>query len=415
MLDWTIASCHLSNEHRQFAHAHLVRIAYVDRIRLFRLQQPIESINLVRYVTETSSLRSISVYGNRFTDQSLHNEIRHHTTIPRAHPLSIRIEYSGDPRVHPVDPVIPHRHRFPEPFRLVITRALSYRIHVAPISLVLRVNLRVTIYLRARGEQEPRPFLFGKSQSLMRPERTDLQRLNRFLEVVHRAELERAHGLADPGVGGDEEERDLAVRRADLAEQCDQARTILDDPQADEELKKLAEAEIEQLSRQLDEARAERSELFHQVVRMEQENTVLRKTASLSDPEYDLVRRHPVTGERIVNAVSSLHSLRDAIRHHHERVDGKGYPDGLKGDEIDTKALILGAADALDAMLYDRPYRHAYSSGKAREEISKGAGTQFHTEVAQTLLRLLDRGDLPIEEGEAASETPRVEAQASSD
>jgi len=153
------------------------------------------------------------------------------------------------------------------------------------------------------------------------------------------------------------------------------------------------------------------SGLLHDIGKLGVPDTVLRKTAPLSEAEYDLVKRHPVTGERIVNAVSSLHNLRDAIRHHHERVDGKGYPDGLKGKETDIKALILGAADALDAMLYDRPYRSAYSKQKAREEISKGAGTQFDPEVAQALLRLLDRGDLPIEEGEATRDAPHAEAQ----
>jgi HD-GYP domain-containing protein (c-di-GMP phosphodiesterase class II) len=107
------------------------------------------------------------------------------------------------------------------------------------------------------------------------------------------------------------------------------------------------------------------------------------------------VKSHPVTGERIVNAVTSLRKLRSGIRHHHERVDGKGYPDGLVGGEIDKKALIIGVADALDAMLSDRPYRKAYSLKKAVEEIRENSGTQFDNDVVLTLLLLLQRDELP--------------------
>ena len=138
------------------------------------------------------------------------------------------------------------------------------------------------------------------------------------------------------------------------------------------------------------------SGLLHDIGKLGVPDSVLRKATVLSESEYDALKLHPVTGERIVNAVTSLRKLRSGIRHHHERVDGKGYPDHLVGDAIEKKALIIGAADALDAMLSDRPYRKAYTPAKAAEEIRKGSGTQFAADVASVLLSLLDRGELPV-------------------
>jgi hypothetical protein len=150
------------------------------------------------------------------------------------------------------------------------------------------------------------------------------------------------------------------------------------------------------------------SGLLHDIGKLGVPDPVLSKTTMLSESEFDIVKLHPVTGERIVNAVTSLRKLRHCIRHHHERVDGHGYPDGLAGDAINKKALIIGAADALDAMLSNRPYRKAYTSREAAEEIRRGAGTQFDREVAQVLLALLERGELP------ASALPQSESNKAS-
>jgi HD-GYP domain-containing protein (c-di-GMP phosphodiesterase class II) len=138
------------------------------------------------------------------------------------------------------------------------------------------------------------------------------------------------------------------------------------------------------------------SGLLHDIGKLGVADSVLRKATVLSESEYDALKMHPVTGERIVNAVTSLRKLRSGIRHHHERVDGKGYPDQLVGAEIDKKALIISAADAFDAMLSDRPYRKAFSPEKAAEEIRKCSGTQFDSDVAFALLSLLERGELPV-------------------
>jgi putative nucleotidyltransferase with HDIG domain len=137
------------------------------------------------------------------------------------------------------------------------------------------------------------------------------------------------------------------------------------------------------------------SGLLHDIGKLGVPDSVLRKASELSEAEFDVVKLHPVTGERIVNAVTSLRKLRSGIRHHHEKVNGKGYPDHLTGAEIDKKALIIGAADAFDAMGSDRPYRKAYSPEKIADEIRKCSGTQFDGDVALALLALIEEDELP--------------------
>jgi HD-GYP domain-containing protein (c-di-GMP phosphodiesterase class II) len=97
------------------------------------------------------------------------------------------------------------------------------------------------------------------------------------------------------------------------------------------------------------------------------------------------------------------------VRHHHERYDGKGYPDGLKGDEIPLGARILSVADAYQAMTEERPYRHALSQNAATAELIEGSGTQFDPRVVQAFLKVLQT--MAEEEKPApvvASKPPRV-------
>jgi hypothetical protein len=137
------------------------------------------------------------------------------------------------------------------------------------------------------------------------------------------------------------------------------------------------------------------SGLLHDIGKLGVPDSVLRKASELSESEYDLVKLHPVTGERIVSAVTSLRKLKSGVRHHHEKVNGKGYPDHLTGTEIDKTALIIGAADAFDAMRSDRPYRKAYTPEKTADEIRKCSGTQFDEDVALALLSLIEQNELP--------------------
>jgi HD-GYP domain-containing protein (c-di-GMP phosphodiesterase class II) len=110
---------------------------------------------------------------------------------------------------------------------------------------------------------------------------------------------------------------------------------------------------------------------------------ILRKPGPLDPAEFDVMRRHPVLGEGIISQIPRLNGVtRQVVRSHHERWDGAGYPDGLRGEEIPTAARIFSLVDAFDAMTNDRPYRRALPVETAVVEIKRGAGKQFDPQVA---------------------------------
>jgi HD-GYP domain-containing protein (c-di-GMP phosphodiesterase class II) len=120
---------------------------------------------------------------------------------------------------------------------------------------------------------------------------------------------------------------------------------------------------------------------------------IISKEGKLSVDEYEIVKTHPLVGETIVEPVPFLNEIKDVIRHHHERYDGFGYPDGLKGDDIPLMSRIILIADAYDAMTSDRPYRRALSHEAALKEIEKHSGTQFDPEVAAAFMRVFGNRD----------------------
>ncbi len=130
--------------------------------------------------------------------------------------------------------------------------------------------------------------------------------------------------------------------------------------------------------------------LLHDVGKVAIPDGVLYKATDLGEEEQSLMRRHPVIGYEIVSGIEFLSDAAQIVRHHHERFDGKGYPDGLAGEEIPLAARIFSVADALDAMTTDRPYRPGFTLDRAREEIRAGAGTQFDPAVVDQLDALSD-------------------------
>lgn len=101
---------------------------------------------------------------------------------------------------------------------------------------------------------------------------------------------------------------------------------------------------------------------------------ILKKPSSLSPQEWEMMKKHTEIGEGIIKPIRSLSTLCDVIRHHHEKYDGTGYPDGLKGEEISVLARILSVADIFDALTTDRPYRKAFSFDEAKQELVKMKG-----------------------------------------
>jgi putative nucleotidyltransferase with HDIG domain len=129
--------------------------------------------------------------------------------------------------------------------------------------------------------------------------------------------------------------------------------------------------------------------LFHDIGKIGVPDAILTKPARLSEEEFDVVKRHPEDGARIVGRLHRLHPSVPAILHHHERWDGAGYPHRLAGDQIPLEAAIVGLADAFDAMTTDRPYSDARELDDATEEIVRNRGTQFAPEAVDAFLRLV--------------------------
>ena len=128
--------------------------------------------------------------------------------------------------------------------------------------------------------------------------------------------------------------------------------------------------------------------LFHDIGKIAIPDSILLKPAALDDQEFERMKEHSVEGARIVGKLGRLQATVPAIRHHHERWDGRGYPDGLAGKSIPRLAAIVGLADAWDAMTTDRPYARALSRAAALDEVARGRGTQFAPDIVDAFMRV---------------------------
>ncbi len=133
---------------------------------------------------------------------------------------------------------------------------------------------------------------------------------------------------------------------------------------------------------------------LHDIGKIGVPESILNKPGRLTPEEYALVKRHPVDGVAILKPLSELERSMAGIRYHHERHDGKGYPDGLKGDEIPIIAAIIAVADTFDSIVTQRPYRPSRTPQQALEEILNNRGTQFHPEVVDVLERVFNAGGI---------------------
>ena len=139
------------------------------------------------------------------------------------------------------------------------------------------------------------------------------------------------------------------------------------------------------------------SALFHDVGKIGVPDAILTKPGKLDAAEFETIKQHAARGAEIVSKLSRLKDAVPAIRHHHERWDGLGYPDDLVGNQIPLEASIVGLADAWDAMTTERPYARALSLIAALEQVRAGRGTQFRPEVVDAFLEVATRlpGSLP--------------------
>ena len=134
---------------------------------------------------------------------------------------------------------------------------------------------------------------------------------------------------------------------------------------------------------------------LHDVGKIGIPDDILGKGSQLSADEWKLMKKHPIVSARILDPVSISPVIKAAIRHHHERYDGKGYPYGLAGDSIPFAARILAVADSYEAMTSDRPYRKALSDEQAVAELLRCAGTQFDPDIVHAFMNSLGRS-LPM-------------------
>jgi diguanylate cyclase (GGDEF)-like protein/putative nucleotidyltransferase with HDIG domain len=134
--------------------------------------------------------------------------------------------------------------------------------------------------------------------------------------------------------------------------------------------------------------------LLHDVGKIGVPDAILNKPAKLTDDEYAVMQAHSVLGFEIVEAAGLGEEAR-WVRHHHERVDGRGYPDRLAGEDIPLESRIILVADAFEAMTSDRPYRQAPGREFAVEELRRGAGSQFDADVVDALCHVLERTGEP--------------------
>ena len=129
--------------------------------------------------------------------------------------------------------------------------------------------------------------------------------------------------------------------------------------------------------------------LLHDLGKIAVSNALLAKPGPLTEEEWAVVKSHPDVGARMIEPIKVLSEVVQVVRHHHERYDGTGYPDGLAGEAIPLAARIVAAVDAYDVMLRGRPYyRQRRTQEEALEELSREAGVQFDPAVVEALIRV---------------------------
>ena len=131
--------------------------------------------------------------------------------------------------------------------------------------------------------------------------------------------------------------------------------------------------------------------LLHDIGKIAVPDAILRKPSKLTEEEWQVMRQHPITGEEILRPIERLRGVAGILRHHHERWDGKGYPDGLIAERIPLGARILAVVDAYSAITDERPYKPARSHDEAIAELRRSAGSQFDVKVVDAFCKMLEQ------------------------
>ncbi len=134
--------------------------------------------------------------------------------------------------------------------------------------------------------------------------------------------------------------------------------------------------------------------ILHDVGKIGVQEGILLKFGPLTDAEFAVIKEHPDTSAKIIEKGDFPWKIKPLARHHHERYDGAGYPDGLKGEDIPLGARILAVADTYEALLADRPYRRGFPKAKALEIMKEVAGTQLDPKIVPVFLEMLEKGEI---------------------
>jgi HD-GYP domain-containing protein (c-di-GMP phosphodiesterase class II) len=134
--------------------------------------------------------------------------------------------------------------------------------------------------------------------------------------------------------------------------------------------------------------------ILHDIGKIGVEDRILRKADKLDEEEYDQMKQHTLMGAEIIGHIKQLHGIIPGLKYHHEKIDGKGYPEGLADDNIPLIAKIVAVADTFDAMTSDRPYRKPLKKEKACEELRRCCGTQFDRGLVDAFLKAYKMGKI---------------------
>jgi HD-GYP domain-containing protein (c-di-GMP phosphodiesterase class II) len=134
--------------------------------------------------------------------------------------------------------------------------------------------------------------------------------------------------------------------------------------------------------------------VLHDIGKIGIEDHILKKPTRLSPKEFDLIKHHSDIGAKIIGHIRQLKEIVPGVKYHHEQINGKGYPDGLRGKDIPILAKIVAVADTYDAMTTDRPYRKAMEKEAAIEELKRCSGTQLDKEVVEAFITAYRKGEI---------------------
>jgi HD-GYP domain-containing protein (c-di-GMP phosphodiesterase class II) len=134
--------------------------------------------------------------------------------------------------------------------------------------------------------------------------------------------------------------------------------------------------------------------LLHDIGKIGISENILMKRDPLSHEEFEIMKTHSTRGAEILSPLADFEGCVAGIRHHHERYDGSGYPDGIKGEDIPIIAAIIAVADTFDAMTSDRPYRQGHPKDHALHEIRMYSGIRFNPRVVDAMVELYEKGEI---------------------